>query len=158
MFPLVLLVICLIAVALSFQRDPERTKEALRSSFRSLMATVPVLVSAIGLIGLALALTPPETLAKLFQHNGPAGFALVVALGSIADIPSPVAFPLAGSMLELGASPAILAIFITTLTMVGIVSIPMEIEFLGRRFTLLRQGLSFLFAIAIGGLMGVILP
>ena len=61
------------------------------------------------------------------------------------------------SLLGMGASPAALAAFITTLTMVGIVSSPMETGYFGWRFTLLRQSLSFAAAIAIGLLMGRLL-
>lgn len=57
----------------------------------------------------------------------------------------------------MGAPPASLAAFVTTLTMVGTVTAPIEISYFGKRFTLLRQSLSFITAILIGLLMGVFL-
>ena len=86
------------------------------------------------------------------RHDLPtwkAGVAIMLALA--------IAFPLVGSLATLGAPPAALATFVTTLTMVGLVTAPMEISHFGRRFTLLRQGLSFAAAILIGLAMGVFL-
>jgi hypothetical protein len=41
--------------------------------------------------------------------------------------------------------------------MVGLVTAPMEIKTLGRKFTLLRNGLGFISALVIAVIMGVIL-
>lgn len=157
MSSLMLLLVTVVALAISYWRDPERTREALQTSLRSFLGLMPGLLAMIGLIGLLLALTPEHVLIQLFQQHGLTGFFLVSLVGSVATIPGPIAFPLAGSMLELGASKAAMAAFITTLTMVGLVSVPMEAEFFGRRFALLRNGLSLVLALIVGGLMGVIL-
>ncbi|MDZ7797973.1 MAG: hypothetical protein U5N56_13480 [Candidatus Marinimicrobia bacterium] len=47
--------------------------------------------------------------------------------------------------------------FVTTLVMVGVVTAPLEIKTLGKKFTLLRNGLSFVAALLIAGIMGVLL-
>jgi uncharacterized membrane protein YraQ (UPF0718 family) len=57
----------------------------------------------------------------------------------------------------MGAAPAALASFITTLTMVGLVSSPLEVSYFGLRFTVIRQTLSFVAAVAIGLILGVFL-
>jgi uncharacterized membrane protein YraQ (UPF0718 family) len=72
-------------------------------------------------------------------------------------IPALISFPLAASLLRSGATVTTIAAFITTLVMVGFVTAPMEVKALGRKFTLLRNGLSFVAALIIAGLMGVIL-
>jgi len=64
---------------------------------------------------------------------------------------------LAGSLLRSGATIMTISAFITTLVMVGVVTAPMEIKSLGKRFTLLRNGLSFIGALVIAAIMGVIL-
>jgi hypothetical protein len=43
--------------------------------------------------------------------------------------------------------------FVTTLVMVGIVTAPMEIKALGKKFTLLRNGLGFIAALIIAVIM-----
>ena len=49
------------------------------------------------------------------------------------------------------------AAFVTTLTMIGTVTLPLEARELGRRFALLRNGLSFVLAIIVALIMGAIL-
>jgi len=68
-----------------------------------------------------------------------------------------VAFPLAGSLLRSGATVMTISAFITTLVMVGVVTAPMEIKALGKEFTLLRNGLGFIAALVIAGIMGALL-
>lgn len=50
-----------------------------------------------------------------------------------------------------------IAVFISTLTMVEIVSLPMEIKYLGRKTAILRNTLSFLFAFLTAWIMGLCL-
>ena len=157
MLSFILLSITLIALMVSFWKDRERTRKALLISYRSFMALVPSLLGMTGLVGLVLALIPPNLLTSLFKFHGIAGFVLIALVGAIVTMPAPVAFPLAGSLFKLGASLPALAAFITTLTMVGIVTAPMEVAYFGKRFTVVRQSLSFILAILIGVLMGVFL-
>ena len=72
-------------------------------------------------------------------------------------IPSLIAFPLAASLLEGGAAVGTVAGFIASLTMIGVVSLPVEVRELGVKMTALRNGLGFLFALAIAVVMGVLL-
>lgn len=146
-----------LAVAASFAGNAAKTRRALAISARALMAIAPRVLGMIALIGLVLAIVPPDYLRRIFGIGGLGGFVLVAGIGSLITLPGPIAFPLAGSLLRLGAPPATLATFITTLTMVGTVTAPMEIAAFGRRFTLMRQCLSFLAAVLIGLLMGVFL-
>ena len=147
----------LAALLLSFLKDPVKTERALRSGFRALASLTPRLLGMVALVALALALLPPDLLSELFQQNGVAGFALVSVVGSLVTMPAPVAFPLAGTLLKLGVSLPSLAAFITTLTMVGVVTAPLEAAHFGRRFTVMRQLLSFMLAVSVGALMGVVL-
>ena len=89
--------------------------------------------------------------------KGLVGFSVIASWAQSITIPGPVAFPLAGTLLKLGASLPALAVFVTTLMMVGIVTAPMEISYFGKRFVIMRQALSFILAVIIGTVMGVIL-
>ncbi len=108
-------------------------------------------------IGLTTASLPPELIAGLFRSHGTAGFLLLSGLGALITIPAPVAYPLAGSLLRLEANLPAMASFITALTMVGVLTAPLEIKAFGRSFTLIRQALSLALALAIGALMGLML-
>ena len=59
-------------------------------------------------------------------------------------------------LLKIGAV-YVLAVFLTTLMMVGVVTFPVEMKFFGFKATLLRNSLSFVGAIIIGLLMGALL-
>ena len=104
-----------------------------------------------------MALVPPSVIANLFHAHGRVGFFLLAGLGALLTIPAPVAYPLAGSLHRMGASLPALASFITTLTMVGLLSAPLESKAFGRRFTILRQTFSLALALVIGALMGALL-
>jgi len=82
---------------------------------------------------------------------------IAAVLGSVLFIPAIIAFPLAKSLLDMGAGIMAMAAFITTLTMIGFVFLPVEIKELGTRFALLRNGLSFVTALLIAVIMGLVL-
>jgi len=157
MLALSFLIITCLCLCVSYGKDRAKTKKALKIAARSMAKLLPGLLGMVGLVGLVLALLPPELLGELFQAHGLAGFALISVIGAIVTMPGPVAFPLAGSLLQMGVSLAALAAFITTLMMVGIVTAPMEAAYFGKRFTIIRQSLSFVLALLIGALMGGIL-
>ena len=147
--------ICLIA---SIIKSKEKSKKAFKVAGKALLKTAPSLLTVLGIVGLTLGILAPETISNMVGAE--AGFtATIVAaiLGAITYIPSFVAFPLAGSLLRSGATVMTISAFITTLVMVGIVTAPMEIKALGKKFTLLRNGLGFMAALIIAGIMGMIL-
>lgn len=150
-----LLAVCLIA---SLIKSKEKSKKAFKVAGKALLKAAPSILVVLGIVGLILGTLTPETISSLVGAK--AGFlATIVAalLGAVALIPSLIAFPLAGSLLRAGATVMTISAFITTLVMVGIVTAPLEIKILGKKFTLLRNGLGFLAALIIAGLMGMIL-
>lgn len=146
-------ILTIILTIFSFFKNKEKTLGALRISLNAFKKLAPAILGMVLLVGLILAIFPKESLVPIFNHKGFYGFFLVSLIGAIVTIPGPIAFPLAGALLQMGANQELLASFITTLTMVGIASSPLEISYFGKRFTMLRQGLSFIAAIAIGLIM-----
>lgn len=157
MFPLFLLATALGGLTLSGIKDRRRTRAALQTALRSGLGLLPGLLAVTAGIGLTMAAIPPRVIAGLFQAHGVSGFFLLAGVGALMTSPGPVTYPLAGSLHRMGASLPALASFITTLTMVGTLTAPLEIKAFGRRFTLLRQALSLILALLVGALMGVLL-
>jgi uncharacterized membrane protein YraQ (UPF0718 family) len=157
MTTLLLYALALAALGVSARRDPGRTRQALRGAFRSGVRLLPSLLILTAAVGLTMALVPPRVVARLFQAHGATGFLVLAGTGALLTIPAPIAYPLAAALHRMGAGLPALAAFITTLTMVGVVTAPVEIAAFGRRFTLLRQSLSLALALAVGLLMGVLL-
>lgn len=157
MFPLLFLATALGGLTLSGIKDWGRTRTALHLALRSGLGLLPGLLAVTAGIGLTMAAIPPRVIADFFQSHGVSGFFLLAGLGALITSPGPVTYPLAGSLHRMGASLPALASFITTLTMVGTLTAPLEIKAFGRRFTFLRQALSLALALLVGALMGVLL-
>ncbi len=150
-----LLAVCLVA---SLIKSKEKTKKAFKIAGKALLKTAPSLLTVLGIVGLTLGILTPEIISRLVGAD--AGFAATIiaaGIGAITLIPSLVAFPLAGSLLRSGATVMTISAFVTTLVMVGVVTAPMEIKALGKKFTLLRNGLGLIAALIIAGIMGVLL-
>ncbi len=147
-----------ICLGLSIWKSREKTIQAFRMGAKALWKMAPGLIAIIGVVGLILGVLPPETISRLIGvEAGAAGTIAAAVIGSITLIPALVSFPLARSLLESGATVTTITVFITTLLMVGAVTAPLEIKALGKKFTLLRNGLSLIAALIIATIMGVIL-
>ncbi|WP_226996597.1 permease [Thermococcus sp. 5-4] len=145
-------------MGLALIKDRTKTKWALKIALRSFFRIMPTMLAIIVIIGLLFGFVPEGWISGIIGENaGFKGVLTVAVLGAILHIPSLISFPLAASLLEKGASVTSVAVFITTLTMIGMVTLPLEIRILGKKMALLRNGLSFIIAIIIGLLMGAIL-
>ena len=127
-------------------------------ALKSLFRILPTVLLIIVIIGLLMAFVPPDQISRFIgEQAGFSGILVIAALGAVLHIPALISYPLAASLLQSGASIAAVAAFITTLTMIGVVTLPLEIKELGKKMALLRNGLSFIVAIAIALIMGMIL-
>jgi len=139
-------------------KDRGRTKQSIGVAVKSFIRIMPTVFIIIVVIGLLLAFVPPDQISRFIgEQAGFGGLLAIAALGTVLFIPALISFPLAASLLQSGASTAAVAAFITTLTMIGVVTLPLEIKELGKKMAFLRNGLSFIIAIVIALIMGVIL-
>ncbi len=145
-------------LVLSFAKDKVKTKQALKMAFGMGKGMLASILSIIFAIGLILTIVPPEEIAKFLSTQSvllaTIGGAL---LGTITLVPAFIAFPLVGTLVGAGVSVIPSVAFLTTLTMVGVVTFPLEKKEFGAKFTAVRNSLSFLFAIVIALVMGVII-
>lgn len=144
--------------AISFFKDKKRTKQALKMALGMGRGMLVSILSIIFLIGLILTILPPEDIAEFVERQSLMLATVVSALfGTITLIPAFIAFPLVGTLVHAGVGIVPAVAFLTTLTMVGIVTFPLEKREFGLKFAAVRNGLSFLFAILIALVMGVII-
>jgi uncharacterized membrane protein YraQ (UPF0718 family) len=151
-----LLVVTAIAVLASLIADRRKTVMGVRRGVRMFVSLLPTLVVVLASVSLLMAAVPPATLERLLG-GGPLSFVAALLAGSIALIPGFVAFPLAGVLKDQGATTAVLAAFITTLLMVGVLTLPIEIRFFGRRIALWRNLLAFGGAVVVALVMTLLL-
>lgn len=147
----------MLALALSLRKDRKKTIESIRKAKGMMGGMISDIVGVLLLIGLILAIIPEDMIRSLL---GEGSFILstigAAIVGTITIIPAFVAFPLIGSLKDSGANIITLTAFLTTLTMVGFVTFPLEVKVFGKKFALRRNFLSFVSAIFIALCMGVI--
>jgi uncharacterized membrane protein YraQ (UPF0718 family) len=146
------------AVLLSFTINRDKTVRGLKKGATMLAKFLPQFVLLFIFVSVLLGFLSQETLARyLGSESG--FFAVVIAaiIGSIALIPGAVAYPLSSALVEHGVSYTVIGVFITTLMMVGILTFPIERKYFGLRISLVRNSLSFLGALAIGTVIGVLM-
>lgn len=142
----------------SVLKSKEKTKKSLKIAVKTFAKILPLIIIIIVFIGFLLGFFPADLISNIIgERAGFWGIMITAVLGSILFIPALISFPLAASLLDGGASVMSVAAFITTLTMVGITTLPLELREMGKKMTILRNVLSFLFAVAIAVIMGVIL-
>jgi len=146
-----LFIFTLIAVILSFIANRNKTLQGLKMALNLFLNILPSFITVLIAVAFLLAFLPKEVLAKLLgEKSGAFGFVIAALLGSISLIPGIVAYPLSSVLLKNGASYPVIAVFITTLMMVGIITLPAESKFFGFKVAFTRNLLSFIGALIIG--------
>jgi uncharacterized membrane protein YraQ (UPF0718 family) len=147
-----------VALVLSLFSDKKKTFLGITRGLKMFMAILPVILNILILASIFLSLMPQETIARLLEKgSGTSGMLISAVIGSISLIPAFISYPLCGILLKCGVSYKVIAVFITTLMMVGVLTLPLEMKYFGVKVSLMRNALSFIGAIVIGLLMGIFL-
>jgi uncharacterized membrane protein YraQ (UPF0718 family) len=142
---------------LSFIKDRRKTRMALKKACKSFENILPQFLSILIIIGLMLAVLNPETISKLIgQQSSWLGMFIASIIGAVTLVPAFVAFPLAASLIQNGAGIMQMAVFISTLMMVGIVTIPVEVKYFGTKATILRNSMAYIFSFIVAIVIGVV--
>jgi uncharacterized membrane protein YraQ (UPF0718 family) len=153
-----LYVIAIAALITSFVKSKEKTRLALKKAWKAFENILPQFLSILLIIGMMLAILTPEQISHFIgKESGWLGVLLAAAIGSITLIPGFVAFPLAAALIKSGAGYMQIAAFVSTLMMVGIVTMPVEFKYFGKKATFLRNGMAFAFSLIVALVMGVFL-
>jgi len=143
-------------LAFSFFKDRKKTLQALRKALKALENILPEFLVVILLVGLLLALMDPAFISRLIGvDSGILGMAIALLVGSITLIPGFIAFPTAAMLLQGGAGYMQIGAFISTLMMVGVVTVPVEKKYFGLKLTVLRNSFAFLFSIVVALVIGL---
>jgi uncharacterized membrane protein YraQ (UPF0718 family) len=155
---LILIIVTLIALIVSSIKDYGKTVAGVRKGIKMFINILPALLNILILVSVFLYLVPGETLVRwLGKGSGFMGMSIAAVLGSVSLIPGFIAYPLAAILLKSGVGYNVIAIFITTLMMVGVLTLPLEAKYFGMKVALMRNALSFIGAIIIGLLIGLVL-
>ena len=158
MFTYILYGLAVALLLISFLKDRKKTKMALKKAWKSFENILPQFLAILLLIGVMLTVLSPEAISSLIgRETGWLGVLAAALIGSITLIPGFVAFPLAAALLNNGAGLVQIAVFVSTLMMVGIVTMPVEMKYFGKRATLTRNGFAFIFSVMIALVIGGVL-
>lgn len=131
--------------------NPANTKKSLRKAWNSFCNVLPALAAMLMLVSIMIALLPERVIAALIgEESGFFGQFLASLVGSATLIPAFVAFPMAKVLMEHGAGVAQMAVFVSTLMMVGVATAPLEASFFGWRATVLRNGMAYIYSFVVG--------
>lgn len=138
-------------LAFSAAASPANTKKSLRKAWNSFCNVLPALAAMLLLVSIMIALLPERVIAALIgEESGFFGQFLASLVGSATLIPAFVAFPMAKVLMEHGAGVAQMAVFVSTLMMVGVATAPLEASFFGWRATVLRNGMAYIYSFVVG--------
>lgn len=151
-------ILAIIALIISYMKSKEKTKMVLKKAWKAFENILPQFLVILFIIGMMLAVLTPEEISKVLgKEAGIYGVIGAAFIGAITLIPGFVAFPLAAILLRNGAGVTQIAAFVSSLMMVGIVTMPVEIKYFGKKVTFYRNGLAFIFSLIVAFVMGRIL-
>ena len=149
-----LLILAMIAASLLANR--KRTWAGLKKGMTMFLNILPQFLTVMALAAVFLYFVPESAIREHLGHRaGVQGFIVGAGIGSITLLPGFVAYPICAVLMKEGVSVMVLAAFLTTLMMVGIITLPLESKFFGTKAALLRNILSLIGAIIVALLMGV---
>jgi len=144
-----------ILLLFSFLKDRKKTLMALKKAWKAFENILPQLLGILFLVGVLLALFNTDVISSLIgTESGWWGILLSAVVGSLTLIPGFVAFPTAAIILENGAGYMQIAAFISTLMMVGIITLPVEMQYFGRRLAIIRNIFAFIFSFFVAFVIG----
>lgn len=149
--------ITVLLLAFSFFNDKKKTKISLKKAWKAFENILPEFLVVILLVGVLLALLNTEVISKIIgAGSGWLGVIIAAVIGAITLIPGFVAFPTAAMLLQSGAGYMQIGAFVSTLMMVGIVTMPVEMKYFGKKLTILRNVLAFIFSFVVAAIIGLV--
>ena len=158
MFTYIIYGLAVIGLSVSFFKDKQKTRMALTKAWKSFENILPQFLAILVIIGIIFAILSPSTIQVLLGSNS--GFLGVIGaslIGAITLIPGFVAFPLAAALLNSGAGYMQITAFVASLMMVGIVTLPLEIQTFGKKAAVIRNVSAYAFSLIAALIIGVIL-
>ncbi len=142
----------------SLVKNREKTKKAFIKAWKAFENILPQFISIMVIIGVSLTLLQPEIISHIIgAESGWLGVALAAVIGAVTLMPGFVAFPTAALLLAGGAGYMQTGAFVSSLMMVGVVTLPMEFRVFGKKTALLRNALAFTFAFAVAFVIGKVM-
>lgn len=121
-------------------------KDAFLKAARSFSSSIPALLGIILLMGLFRAVVSREVLSRVFRGDPLCDTFIGSLIGSLSAGNAITSYIIGGELLSQGVSLFAITAFIVAWVTVGIIQLPAEAAFFGRKFALARNLISFILA------------
>ena len=129
-----------------------KLRKAASGLVNNLKMSLPVLVGVFLLFGLVSTAVPKEFFSKIFTGSKLLDPLIGALFGSVAAGNPLTSYVIGGELLDNGISLLAVLAFILSWVTVGTVQLPAESLMLGKRFALVRNGVSFVMAVLVAAL------
>lgn len=139
----------------AFKKNRVKAVLSIKRAIRGFVIFIPYFLQIILLTAITLNFIPDSLIieylgsANMFKNAFFAG-----AVGSMIFIPAFIAFPIAAILLKKGITYFVIAIFTTTMMMVGTITFPVEKKYFGLKFTIYRNFAGLIISIIIAVIIG----
>ncbi|GMQ59596.1 permease [Vallitalea sediminicola] len=151
----IMYLVAITLLIISYYKDKKKTKKALKKAWKSFNNILPQFLGVILFVGILLSIFDAEFISKIIgARSGWIGVIASAVIGAVTLIPGFVAFPTAAMLLESGAGYMQIGAFISALMMVGVITAPVEIKYFGKKLTIIRNVLAFVFCFIVAYIIG----
>jgi uncharacterized membrane protein YraQ (UPF0718 family) len=156
---IILLVLVIILYAVYFIKgDKNKLKDASKKSVKMFIQNSIRLFAIFVIIAILEKFLSPQAVSQfLLKFRGFVGIVVGALTGAVMMSPAATSYPIGQYLFAHNASYSLVTAFLFTWVGIGVVALPLEFKFLGRKFTLLRNSFTFIAAILIALIMGAIL-
>lgn len=136
---LVLFAVALILFVVAFSRKDASHVRGTKMAWQMLVETLPLIVAAFFVAGLAMALLPKESLTNwVGPESGWRGIWVGTAAGALTPGGPFITLPIVVGLMKAGAGAGTIVAFLTSWSLLAVHRIPMEIGILGWRMAVIR--------------------
>ena len=158
MTSIILYSLAIVSIIISFIKDKSKTKESIILGLKSFENILPQFLFIIISIGILLSFLTTDTISKILGNSsGFIGIIIADIMGAITMMPTFVAFSLGNTLLLNGAGYAQVGTLVSSLVLIGLMTFPLEVKYIGKRAALLRNVIAFIFSIIVGITLGRIM-
>ena len=150
-----LYIITIVFLGVSYYKDHKKTNSALKKALKAFENILPQFLGIIVLVGIMLSIFNAEIISEIIgSKSGWIGVMISAIVGSITLIPGFVAFPTAAMLIKNGAGYMQIGVFVSTLMMVGVITLPVEIKYFGKRLAIARNIMAVIFSFMVAFIIG----
>ncbi|MFW6013973.1 MAG: hypothetical protein ACOCZQ_00705 [Nanoarchaeota archaeon] len=129
--------------------EKKRITSSLKKTSRSMLQMLPIMLGLLFLLGAVKALIPPQTYSDFFGNHMLLDSFTGASIGSIMAGNAATSYVLGGELLDEGVGLLPVTAFLIAWVTVGVVQLPAEAIYFGKRFSVTRNLVCFFCAIVI---------